>query len=124
MKRMNKTTLTLSVLLGAAVLLGATQTSRAGDWSFSIGGLRFGSGSDYHHDRYYDRDYSYHRGYRSYHRPYYRSYHRSYPKVRDITPYPGHPPVYQIKPNRRHPSVIFTPRPYYPSGSCGTYYRR
>jgi hypothetical protein len=117
-----KRSTTLIAALAVLGVLAVAETARAGDFSFRIGGLSFGSGYR-SHDRTYviidDDDYG--RSYRRHHyrrRSYHRS-HRNWPRVRDITPFRGHPPVYSVKPFPSHPRVIYSPQPYYPRrGGC------
>jgi hypothetical protein len=108
------------LLIAPLSILALPSQASAGEFSLRIGGASFSTGGCYR-----DRDYVVvrrsHRSrrwtdhHRSSHR-YRRHHRRRWPRVRDITPFPGHPRVYSVKPFPRHPRVIIVPQPYSPRG--------
>jgi hypothetical protein len=114
--------MSIALLAVGAVVLATPDSAQAGGFRLNIGGFSIGNSScDWDDDYYYrstKRYYPYPRRY--YGRRYYgrryprRRYFRRYPKVRNITPYYGHPPIYEVKPFPRHPRVIVTPRGSFP----------
>ncbi len=126
------------LLFSAETGLAGGFTFRLGGFSISTGGDRgyyrsysgpVGSGRGYY--RSYSSSVSYSRGYgygsrgyspyrtqayssrygrnSGYSRSRGRRFRHRYPKVREITPFRGHPPVYAVKPFPSHPTVIVTP---------------